>query len=174
MRRRTEVVVLDLEPAGASDDVDAAPLDPLDPARRLGLRPWEPLGRQGDRFFDAIFMGSGLVFVTMLFAAAAVLMEGSANLERETEDLRVVVVPEINAGTASLAYAVINPAIGLGTWQTFDVDPGKQATRAPLVEVVREVAAAVERGPLSATQFHPEKSGDAGAVLLQNWLGTLE
>ena len=34
-------------------------------------------------------------------------------------------------------------------------------------------AAAVERGPLSATQFHPEKSGDAGAVLLTNWLDTL-
>jgi glutamine amidotransferase len=28
----------------------------------------------------------------------------------------------------------------------------------------------VEDGPLSATQFHPEKSGDAGAVLLSNWL----
>jgi imidazole glycerol-phosphate synthase subunit HisH len=33
--------------------------------------------------------------------------------------------------------------------------------------------AAVENGPLSATQFHPEKSGDAGAALLQNWLRTL-
>jgi imidazole glycerol-phosphate synthase subunit HisH len=31
-------------------------------------------------------------------------------------------------------------------------------------------AAAVEDGPLCATQFHPEKSGDAGAVLLSNWL----
>jgi glutamine amidotransferase len=30
--------------------------------------------------------------------------------------------------------------------------------------------AAVERGPVSATQFHPEKSGDAGAALLENWL----
>ncbi|HHY07704.1 MAG TPA: imidazole glycerol phosphate synthase subunit HisH [Corynebacteriales bacterium] len=30
--------------------------------------------------------------------------------------------------------------------------------------------AAVENGPLWATQFHPEKSGDAGAVLLENWL----
>jgi imidazole glycerol-phosphate synthase subunit HisH len=30
--------------------------------------------------------------------------------------------------------------------------------------------AAVENGPLVATQFHPEKSGDAGAALLQNWL----
>ncbi len=33
--------------------------------------------------------------------------------------------------------------------------------------------AALERGALSATQFHPEKSGDAGATLLENWLGTL-
>lgn len=33
--------------------------------------------------------------------------------------------------------------------------------------------AAVENGPLSATQFHPEKSGDAGAELLRNWVGSL-
>ena len=33
--------------------------------------------------------------------------------------------------------------------------------------------AAVEDGPLSATQFHPEKSGDAGATLLANWLTAL-
>jgi imidazole glycerol-phosphate synthase subunit HisH len=34
--------------------------------------------------------------------------------------------------------------------------------------------AGVENGPLSATQFHPEKSGDAGAHLLTNWLKTLD
>ncbi|MCK0116583.1 imidazole glycerol phosphate synthase subunit HisH [Isoptericola sp. CG 20/1183] len=33
--------------------------------------------------------------------------------------------------------------------------------------------AAVEDGPLSATQFHPEKSGDAGATLLENWVRSL-
>ncbi len=33
--------------------------------------------------------------------------------------------------------------------------------------------AAAEQMPLSATQFHPEKSGDAGAVLLRNWLENL-
>ena len=31
--------------------------------------------------------------------------------------------------------------------------------------------AAVENGPLSATQFHPEKSADAGIRLLANWIG---
>lgn len=33
--------------------------------------------------------------------------------------------------------------------------------------------AAVENGPLSATQFHPEKSGEAGIRLLSNWIGSL-
>ncbi len=33
--------------------------------------------------------------------------------------------------------------------------------------------AAVENGPLSATQFHPEKSGKAGLTLLSNWIKTL-
>ena len=47
---------------------------------------------------------------------AVVLMEGQADLAQETQNLRVFVIPEINAGTASLAYAAINPAIGLGTF----------------------------------------------------------
>jgi len=48
--------------------------------------------------------------------SAAVLMEGSADIARETQDLRVVVIPEVNAGTASLIATAINPAIGLGTF----------------------------------------------------------
>lgn len=36
-----------------------------------------------------------------------------------------------------------------------------------------DFVAAVENGPLCATQFHPEKSGDAGAQLLKNWLAAL-
>lgn len=47
---------------------------------------------------------------------AAVLMEGRVDLARETQDLRVVVVPEINAGTASLIAGWINPAVGLGSF----------------------------------------------------------
>ncbi len=47
---------------------------------------------------------------------AAVLMDGHADIAKETQDIRVVVVPEINAGTASLIATAINPAIGLGTF----------------------------------------------------------
>jgi len=45
--------------------------------------------------------------------AGTVLLEGSANIGMETQDLKVVVVPEINAGTASLIYSTVNPIVGL-------------------------------------------------------------
>jgi glutamine amidotransferase len=48
--------------------------------------------------------------------------------------------------------------------------PGARTTYA---EHGERFAAAAERGALSATQFHPEKSGDAGATLLENWLRSL-
>ena len=51
--------------------------------------------------------------------------------------------------------------------QTWEGDPGALLTWA--THAVRFLAA-VEDGPLSATQFHPEKSGDAGAALLANWV----
>ena len=51
--------------------------------------------------------------------------------------------------------------------QTWEGDPGALLTWA--THNVRFLAA-VEDGPLSATQFHPEKSGDAGAALLANWV----
>jgi glutamine amidotransferase len=50
-------------------------------------------------------------------------------------------------------------------------------TRPPLVTWAEHggdrFVAAVENGPLSATQFHPEKSGEAGAALLRNWVEAL-
>lgn len=48
---------------------------------------------------------------------ATVLMDGSADIAKETQDLHVAVIPEINAGTASVVYALaVNPVIGLGTF----------------------------------------------------------
>lgn len=61
---------------------------------------------------------------------------------------------------------------GVRTWEL--EDSGTLA--APLVTWANhgcDFVAAVENGALSATQFHPEKSGDAGAHLLQNWLKSL-
>jgi glutamine amidotransferase len=56
------------------------------------------------------------------------------------------------------SYGVLKPAAGSVSWTTHG---------APF-------AAAVEEGVVSATQFHPEKSADAGAAVLSNWLGSLQ
>jgi uncharacterized protein YhdP len=49
--------------------------------------------------------------------AATVLLSGTANITNETQDLHVVVVPEINAGAASVVYGLaVNPVIGVGTF----------------------------------------------------------
>jgi uncharacterized protein YhdP len=54
---------------------------------------------------------------TMIGANASVLIEGETNLQTESQNLLVVVLPEINAGSASVLYAFIaNPAIGIGTF----------------------------------------------------------
>ena len=54
------------------------------------------------------------------------------DIAKETQNLRVVVVPEINAGSASLIAAAINPSIGLGTFlaQVF--------LRGPLIEAATQ------------------------------------
>jgi glutamine amidotransferase len=60
--------------------------------------------------------------------------------------------------------------------RAWEMEPSAGAIRAPKVTWATHgepFVAAVENGALWATQFHPEKSGDAGARLLENWLDTL-
>lgn len=55
-----------------------------------------------------------------------------------------------------------------------DADPLRKAgAMITVTEHGEPFAAAVEQGIVAATQFHPEKSGDAGAAVLRNWLETL-
>ena len=89
--------------------------------RRLTLD-FRDLFQQGFAF-DAIDgdvkVGQGLATtrnLRMRGVQAVVLIEGQADLARETQNLHVFVVPDLNAGGASLAYAAINPVIGLGTF----------------------------------------------------------
>lgn len=76
--------------------------------------------------------------------SAAVLMDGEADIAKETQNLRVIVVPEIDAGTASLVATVINPAVGIGTFlaQLF--------LRGPLIE------AATQEFQIKGTWVAPE------------------
>ncbi|HEY8024217.1 MAG TPA: YhdP family protein [Burkholderiaceae bacterium] len=47
---------------------------------------------------------------------ATVLMEGSADIVNETQNLHVAVIPKLDAGAASVAYILVNPAIGIGSF----------------------------------------------------------
>ena len=60
--------------------------------------------------------------------------------------------------------------------RTWDFHQGEPRIAPPLVtwaEHGEPFIAAVENGPLVATQFHPEKSGDAGLHLLRTWVTSL-
>ncbi|WP_313872892.1 AsmA-like C-terminal region-containing protein [Rugamonas sp. DEMB1] len=49
--------------------------------------------------------------------AATVLMDGTADIANETTNLHVVVIPQVNLGTAPLVYALaVNPVIGIGSF----------------------------------------------------------
>lgn len=63
---------------------------------------------------------------------------------------------------------------GVHTDPAAQADPIFDAPRVTWADHGGRFVAAVEQGPLSATQFHPEKSGDAGLALLRNWLTSLK
>lgn len=116
-------------------------------AKLLGVLSLQSLPRRLTLDFRDIF-SEGLAFDTIAGTAtikqgvmatdnfkmrsvnAAVLLEGKVDINRETQDLRVVVVPEINAGGASVVYGLVaNPVIGLGSFlaQLFLSDPLRRA-----------------------------------------------
>ena len=52
----------------------------------------------------------------MKSVSAAVAMEGTADLLHETANLHVVLLPDVNLGAASVAYLLVNPVIGVGSF----------------------------------------------------------
>jgi glutamine amidotransferase len=59
------------------------------------------------------------------------------------------------------------------SWDLQATDPNRTAPMVTWAHHGEDFVAAVENGPLCATQFHPEKSGDAGAGLLRAWVTSL-
>ena len=77
------------------------------------------------------------------------------------------------AGFSSTDRFYFVHSYGVRDW----VFEGDDLTTPPLVTWAQHdgdrFVAAVENGPLWATQFHPEKSGEMGLKLLENWVGSL-
>jgi glutamine amidotransferase len=59
------------------------------------------------------------------------------------------------------------------SWQLSGTDPRRTAPLVTWTHHGQDFVSAVENGPLAATQFHPEKSGDAGATLLRAWVRSI-
>ena len=134
------------------------------------------------------------VGMQVLFAKGAehgAVTDGCGQFAGTVDRLDAPVLPHMGWNTvAAPPGSVLFAGLGPGTWFYFvhsyavrswehaapagrEGVPAPGRTQPPLVtwaEHGDRFVAAVEYGPLCGTQFHPEKSGDAGAALLRNWL----
>jgi imidazole glycerol-phosphate synthase subunit HisH len=127
------------------------------------------------------------VGMQVLFAAGVehgVRTDGCGAWPGTVERLDADVLPHmgwntVTAAPGSALFAGIGPGTRLYFVHSYalrSAAAGELAASGALIswaEHGERFAAAVEQGVLSATQFHPEKSGDAGSALLSNWLETL-
>ncbi|MGW6456924.1 imidazole glycerol phosphate synthase subunit HisH [Streptomyces sp. NPDC055078] len=100
--------------------------------------------------------------------------------------LKAPVVPHmgwntVEAPAGSRLFAGVDPgerfyfvhSYAVHDWELEITNPAMRAPQITWATHGERFVAAVENGALWATQFHPEKSGDPGAQLLTNWIGTL-
>ncbi|MGK5628306.1 imidazole glycerol phosphate synthase subunit HisH [Streptomyces sp. URMC 123] len=112
--------------------------------------------------------------------------EGLDEWPGTVEPLRAPVVPHMGWNTVRAAedsrlFAGLDPEtryyfVHSYAVRSWNFEAANASLRVPKVTWATHgepFVAAVENGPLWATQFHPEKSGDAGAQLLTNWIETL-
>ncbi|MFC1434826.1 imidazole glycerol phosphate synthase subunit HisH [Streptacidiphilus sp. N1-3] len=111
--------------------------------------------------------------------------EGCDEWPGTVEPLQAPIVPHMGWNTVKAAddstlFAGLDPdaryyfvhSYAVRHWELAPIEQLRPA-RVTWAEHGEPFVAAVENGPLSATQFHPEKSGDAGATLLKNWIDSL-
>ena len=151
------------------------------------VRGGELVGRRlaGGRPVLGICVGMQVLFEASTESYTGGALPGLAEWPGTVERLPASVVPHMGWNTVQTAagtrlftgvegerfYFVHSFAV-----QRWTLDPTGTVFAPPLVTWAEHGAAfvaAVENGPLSATQFHPEKSGDAGAQLLENWVTSL-
>ncbi|MCQ4081489.1 imidazole glycerol phosphate synthase subunit HisH [Streptomyces sp. RB6PN25] len=144
------------------------------------------IGRRlaGGRAVMGICVGMQILFARGV--EHGVETEGCDQWPGTVEPLRAPVVPHmgwntVKAPEGSRLFAGLDPeerfyfvhSYAVNAWE---LDATSDAFHPPKVTWTTHgepFVAAVENGPLWATQFHPEKSGDAGAQLLTNWITSL-
>jgi glutamine amidotransferase len=152
----------------------------------LAVRGHEVIGRRlaGGRPVLGICVGMQVLFARGV--EHGVESEGCGEWPGTVERLPAAVLPHmgwntVRAPEGSTLFAGVEGerfyfvhSYGVRRWE-LEPDPTGML-RPPLVTWAHhggDFVAAVENGPLSATQFHPDKSGDAGGALLRNWVRSL-
>ena len=152
----------------------------------LDVRGEQIIGRRlaGGRPVLGICVGMQILFARGV--EHGVETEGCAEWPGTVERLEAAVLPHmgwntVKAPAGSVLFAGLDAATrfyfvhsyGVREWE---LRPGDGFAEPVVTWAEHGVpfVAAVENGPLMATQFHPEKSGDAGSALLSNWLGAVE
>lgn len=147
----------------------------------------------GEQIIDQRLAGGKAVLgicvgMQILFASGdenSLQTKGLGQWDAKVSKLQASVVPHMGWNTVespanSLLFSGISDerfyfvhSYAVRDWQ---LNPANQRLKAPLLTHSRHESdsfvAAVEHGALTATQFHPEKSGEAGIKLLQNWLAS--
>ena len=112
--------------------------------------------------------------------------EGLGEWPGVVEPLRAPVLPHmgwntVDAAEGSRLFAQVSGerfyfvhSYGVTEWELTDNDPNRLAPQVSWTHHGVDFVSAVENGPLVATQFHPEKSGDAGLTVLESWLESLK
>jgi glutamine amidotransferase len=149
-----------------------------------GVRGEQIIGRRlaGGRPVLGICVGMQILFEKGVEHGIAT--DGCAEWPGAVERLHAPILPHMGWNTVDVPDgSVLFRGLDTGTRFYFvhsyaarrwELEPGRFAP--PLVtwaEHGERFVAAVENGALCATQFHPEKSGDAGAEVLKNWLSTV-
>ena len=179
-------VTNDRESVGDADGVVVAPVGPFEKAMRelRDLRGDELIERRlaGGRPVLAIGVGMHLLFDGT--RPGDDVVDGLAQWPGEVSPLDTTADSHIGRATVEVADGSTLFA-GVETEQfqftelaaakdwTLDVTGAFTAPRVSFATLGETFVAAVENGPLTAVQFHPETSGEAGARLLRNWVQSL-
>jgi imidazole glycerol-phosphate synthase subunit HisH len=150
-----------------------------------GVRGEQIIGRRlaGGRPVLGICVGMQILFEKGV--EHGITTDGCAEWPGTVDRLTAPILPHMGWNTvAAPEESVLFAGLDAGTRFYFvhsyaarhwEMQPSRlfKAPLVPWAEHGEPFIAAVENGPLCATQFHPEKSGDAGAQVLTNWLSTL-
>ena len=115
--RRGEI--LKIQPGPAAKLLSLLTLQSLTRYLTLDFRDFYSAGFNFSTIRGKAVLDDGLMNIkdlTMIGESATVVINGNVNTQKETEDLHLLVLPDINAAGASVALAVANPIVGIGSF----------------------------------------------------------